>query len=99
LIAQKHRGDKKIVLAGLECKDLSNPLQPVELRFIVQNKWWYNPMGKVRAVDKKAPHRHVAMSAMHAVRTAAQQLIWQSQRRGKPLIGALLQPSGLCSRS
>jgi hypothetical protein len=35
--------DKKIVLSGLKCKDLS---EKVELRFVVQNKWWYNPHGK-----------------------------------------------------
>lgn len=34
--------DKKIVLSKLKCKDL----EKVELRFIVQNKWWFNPHGK-----------------------------------------------------
>ena len=48
MIAQPHRGDKKkIVLSGLKCEDLKNG--DVELRFIVQNKWWYNSKGKVRA--------------------------------------------------
>lgn len=39
------KGDKKkIVLSGLKCEDLKNG--DVELRFIVQNKWWYNSEGK-----------------------------------------------------
>jgi hypothetical protein len=39
------KGDKKkIVLSGLKCEDLKNG--DVELRFIVQNKWWYNSKGR-----------------------------------------------------
>lgn len=34
--------DKYIYLSNLKCEDLSKS----KLRFIVQNKWWYNPEGK-----------------------------------------------------
>ena len=43
-----HRGKAyadEIVLPKLECKELKK--NKVELRFIVQDKWWYNPSGKV----------------------------------------------------
>ena len=52
-----HKYDKFIKLYNLKCKELP------KLRFIVQNKWWYNPYGKVRAFDTNTTG--TLLSAMH----------------------------------
>ena len=62
-----HRGksysDEIPLPTTFECKELKN--HPVELRFVVQDKWWFNPDGKVRRkpsvwVHMREHHRHVA---------------------------------------
>lgn len=45
-----YKYEKYIVLSNLKCEDLSKSKMP-KLRFIVQNKWWYNPKGQVRVID------------------------------------------------
>jgi hypothetical protein len=57
-----HRGykyEKEIKLYNLKCKKLP------KLRFIVQNKWWFNPHGKVHAVDVCTYRKWACSCACH----------------------------------
>jgi hypothetical protein len=81
--------DKKIVLSKLKCKDL----EKVELRFIVQNKWWFNPHGKVRAINGNEGTTQACSDDCQRMQLGQQHLIRQPQRRAKSLISALLYHS------
>lgn len=83
------------MLSNLKCKDL----EKVELRFIVQNKWWYNPHGKVRAIHGNEGTTQACSDDCQRMRLGQQHLTRQPQRRAKSLISALLYCSQVAAEA